>query len=350
MQESNQPRLQSIQALRGVAILLVILVHAKRYEAFYAGDLLPNVLGAGQAGVDLFFVISGFIMVTITQNKFGKGTRETAKFLGKRICRIYPLYWFFTFLLLPAYFLKPDFIHSSEVTRHVDLFGSLTLYPTGIRPIIWQAWSLSLEVYFYLIFAVILFCKEKLLYKMLFAWGLFVVFGYIIKSYVFASDVSPALGLLVDPMTLEFIGGGFIALLLREMQWRGAPFLLGLGATCLVCGAFIESDPNHSLRILLFGIPSLMILTGAVLCERSNQFHFSKGLVFIGDISYSVYLSHVMVYGFLGRFWPRHLEPSISKSLVFFILIEFGALGFGVLSYRFLEKPLLKQCYKFLPA
>jgi exopolysaccharide production protein ExoZ len=347
--KKKRKKLESVQALRGVAILLVLVIHAKRYEAFYAGDVLPKVLGAGQAGVDLFFVISGFIMVSISRAIFGQGKGEVVKFLEKRAFRIYPLYWFYTFLLLPIYFFKPGAIHSQEIQRSPDLFGSLTLYPTGVRPIIWQGWSLSLELYFYLIFAVILLFKEKILHKILFAWGLGVIFGYIVVHFVFVHLDGPALGLLVDPMTLEFIGGGFVALAIHDRSWRGAPALLALGAGCLVGGAFIQSDPNHHLRILLFGIPALMILAGAVMSEINGQIKFGRILVFIGDISYSVYLIHIMVYGLLGRFWPQHMEPSVGKSILFCLLIGTGALGFGALSYRFLEKPLLKWCYKFLP-
>jgi peptidoglycan/LPS O-acetylase OafA/YrhL len=344
----NHGKLESIQALRGIAILLVLLIHVKRYEAFYAGDILPQVLGAGQAGVDLFFVISGFIMVTITRSTIGS-VRASARFLGKRICRIYPLYWFYTLLLLPAYVFRPGFIHSKEMARQVDWVGTFTLYPTGTRPIIWQSWSLSLEIYFYLVFTVILLFEEKMLPKILFGWALLVLAGYFLGQTCFSWIDSPGLGLITHPMTLEFIGGSFVALLVWEEKWRIPPVpLLVAGGICLVIGAFVESDPSRHLRLVLFGIPSLMILAGAVLCERAGIFQFNRTLVFIGDISYSVYLTHVMVYGFLGRFWPPHLLPGVGKSLLFGGLVAAGALAFGALSYRFLEKPLLKLCYKTL--
>jgi peptidoglycan/LPS O-acetylase OafA/YrhL len=94
-------KLRSIQALRGIAVLGVVAYHALAVERKYSGGdrLLPDFLSFGQTGIDLLFVISGFVIVTVTQGRFG-GIRELPRFLWSRITRIYPTYWFYFLITL----------------------------------------------------------------------------------------------------------------------------------------------------------------------------------------------------------------------------------------------------------
>jgi len=90
-------KIQNIQALRGIAVIAVVFSHLVIIEKKYGGSetILPEFLLFGKFGVDLFFVISGFIMVTITRSKF-QIPREALKFFYRRVARIYPLYWFYS--------------------------------------------------------------------------------------------------------------------------------------------------------------------------------------------------------------------------------------------------------------
>jgi peptidoglycan/LPS O-acetylase OafA/YrhL len=115
-------KLRSIQALRGVAVLSVVAFHALSIEQKYSGgDLLfPDFLRLGQSGVDLFFVISGFVMVTVTKGRFGPNG-ERMRFLWGRLTRIYPTYWFYFFLTAALEFiigaLAAIFISKELATR-----------------------------------------------------------------------------------------------------------------------------------------------------------------------------------------------------------------------------------------
>lgn len=110
--------IEVIQALRGVAVLAVVLFHVLFVEAKYAnGDLwLPHVLALGESGVDLFFVISGFIMVTITQSRFRRAS-EFGRFLYSRVSRIYPTYWFYFFIVLAVFMLRPQWVNASRTIK-----------------------------------------------------------------------------------------------------------------------------------------------------------------------------------------------------------------------------------------
>lgn len=96
-------RLEWVQGLRAFAVLLVLFSHLFRIEEKYATQtVLPDFVLAGVSGVDLFFVISGFIMVVVTE-KSRAGLRRAAQFIYRRLLRIYPVYWFYTSLVLVVY-------------------------------------------------------------------------------------------------------------------------------------------------------------------------------------------------------------------------------------------------------
>ena len=101
-------KLESIQALRGIAVLAVVAFHAMTVEHRYGGgnQLLPDLLQLGQSGVDLFFVISGFVMVTVTRGRFA-GRGQTGRFLWSRFSRIYPTYWFYYCLTAAVFLIRP---------------------------------------------------------------------------------------------------------------------------------------------------------------------------------------------------------------------------------------------------
>ena len=141
-----------IQALRGFAVLGVVAFHSMSIEKKYSGGdlLLPDFLLLGQSGVDLFFVISGFVMVTVTMGRFVRD-REMQRFLWGRFTRIYPTYWFYFFLTAVVYFIKPSWVNSLY-GHQAELFTSFLLFPNQ-QPLVMVAWSLSHELWFYSIFA-----------------------------------------------------------------------------------------------------------------------------------------------------------------------------------------------------
>jgi peptidoglycan/LPS O-acetylase OafA/YrhL len=111
-------RIQNIQALRGGAVLMVVLFHLAGMEKEFGGGerLLPRLAGSGRAGVDLFFVVSGFIMVTVTAGA-GRGLRSAGDFLYHRATRIYPVYWFYTAVLIGLHALIPAAFDPARGTR-----------------------------------------------------------------------------------------------------------------------------------------------------------------------------------------------------------------------------------------
>jgi peptidoglycan/LPS O-acetylase OafA/YrhL len=122
-------KIQNIQALRGIAVLAVVLFHFLYIEEKYGGSetLLPDVLQFGMIGVDLFFVISGFVMVTVTRGKF-QIPKQAFRFIYHRLIRIYPIYWVYSLLLLIVYFIQPTWINNAQWNQ-VDILASFLLLP-----------------------------------------------------------------------------------------------------------------------------------------------------------------------------------------------------------------------------
>lgn len=141
-------KIEAVQGLRGVAALAVGAIHATAIERKYsAGDvLLPEWFRFGASGVDLFFVISGFVMVTVTRGRFGR-INEVLRFLWGRVTRIYPTYWFYFFITLAVLLWQPSWVDTS-LPQHVNLWASFLLLPTDTLPLVMVAWSLVNELWF----------------------------------------------------------------------------------------------------------------------------------------------------------------------------------------------------------
>ncbi|MEA2116633.1 MAG: acyltransferase, partial [Thermodesulfobacteriota bacterium] len=142
VQNQISNRIKNIQALRGVAVLLVVFFHMVTIEKKYGGTntLLSDYFQFGMFGVDLFFVISGFVMVTVSRGKFQQ-PRQAATFLYHRISRIYPMYWFYSLLVLAVFLLQPSFVNSSQFGQ-VNILASFLLLPQKHLPLLMVGWTL----------------------------------------------------------------------------------------------------------------------------------------------------------------------------------------------------------------
>ena len=158
-------------------------------------------------GVDLFFVISGFVMVAVTRGRF-KQQKLALRFIYHRASRIYPTYWFYTTLVLIVFFFQPSWVNSSQGNQ-VNIFASYLLLPSTTLPLVMVGWTLIHEMYFYCIFFLILLLfPERNMPIAILLWGI----GVLLLNSSFESS-NPTFRIVSHPLTIEFIGGCFIALL-----------------------------------------------------------------------------------------------------------------------------------------
>jgi len=285
-------KLRSIQALRAVAVVAVVCSHA--FASPY-----------GSSGVDLFFVISGFIISRVSQD------RSPVMFAKARFERIFPLY------LLAA----SPYLLWNLVQPHVDwgrIAASLTLWPIWAGeyqvPFLHPAWSLYFEVLFYA--GVTLWLVSPRLAG--------IAAAVIVLSAL--QRPSAATDFLLSPIILEFAAGYGLAKLRRfpfplPALILGLALLLGLG----------QSFPAHAMldasvaftRVALCGVPAIMVVYAALGLEKFFAGRWSDVFVRVGDASYSIYLTHLIaVLGLPGMHPLGRVLAAILLGMVVHVFVE----------------------------
>ncbi|WP_338332990.1 acyltransferase [Acetobacter sp. LMG 32666] len=298
--------INSIQMLRGIAALAVVLCHSRNYlvgDAFNAAD---HILFNGAMGVDLFFIISGFIMVISTYQYRGTFL-DVVDFLIKRVSRVLPPYVIATFIYILcsaglSYFTQP---HAISGLFRAFVFLPETYMPYFNTPLP-VGWTLNFEMYFYLIFSIsLLFGKFRFLALCSF---IFVTVCYIPKKLgaftlnpLHFQDYSvPYYNMMANPFILEFLCGAgisYICLYLRKHHTKlaGLPYLpylsLGFGLTFLLNWTDIPHK-LHSHGLLNWGIPCVLIFSIIVIMDVIHTFRIHHFLTKIGNVSYTLYLTH----------------------------------------------------------
>lgn len=333
--------LNGIQALRAVAVVLVLFSHLFRIEGKYAVDaILPNITLAGVSGVDIFFVISGFIMVYVTDGK-RDGLLKAVDFLYRRAVRIYPIYWVYTSLVLVLYLAAPAMVNSGEPA---DVLASYALWPTDNPFLVAVGWTLSHEMYFYLCFFLFFFISDRHLSLALIAWGV------LVSTAGAAYDGNSAvLKVVLSPLTIEFIAGALLALTILRVKpsmsisVAASGLVLGFGALILAGAWYLEATggtPKGWWRVVIFGVPATLIVFFMCMAEKAGL-KVPRLLVVLGDASYSTYLSHVLVLSALGHIWFKlQAHVSLGSPLVLPLMVV-ACLVYGYISYRLIEKPII---------
>lgn len=362
-------QLFSVQALRGLAALLVVFMHtAAIQKEDLAADreaelsLLTGFWDQGYAGVDLFFVISGFIMVYVTQHT-ARGIGSSARFLFARASRIYPLWWVFLALTMfyfyitygqvsqPNYGTDPDVILSR-------VLNSVFLTPQEALPILLIGWTLVHEMMFYVLFAVALLLPRQWGVWLLLLWAVLIGILFVpMGAPAFATNYAE---LIFSPLSLEFIMGALAAGYVLRGGNAGAKTAaaVGVAALCvtLVIGIDVETPSLVWKRVLFYGLPFAAILYGAVALERAGRLKTPPWLSRLGDWSYSLYLSHILVILALRRitemaapYLPEALRfqaVGVWDNVMFTLTAISAAVIFSALSYHLIEQPLLRGTRK----
>ncbi len=332
--------IRSIQWLRGIAALAVVLRHLAVTLGTY-GVVVPWFADAniGRWGVDLFFVISGFIMVFITR-RHGGSWRDTARFWLRRIIRIVPLYWIVTTAVLLLSLLMVRATGYRPTIDHV--VASYLFVPwadaRGIAaPVLGVGWTLNFEMYFYLVFGVLLLLPARLQPYALLAWAA----GSAALGLLIAHP-SPPLGMITSELLLEFAAGAAIGWLWLRGRVVAPPL-----AVMLLLGGFVllvlvdAISPLGGSRALKYGSGAAMVVAGALALEARSARSFSwRWPLRLGNWSYSVYLTHILsiaAFGVCCRATGIHFHVPATLLLAAALLT---ALAVAALTHVLLEKPL----------
>lgn len=308
-------KLYSIQILRGLAAVAVVIDHVTHYmHKSFSGEswlFSSNIYNVGGLGVDLFFCISGFIMVITTHNK-PNGLSQSISFLKKRFVRIYPTYWFYCIITLALPFIlygKTDLISKYD---SLFLLQSFLLLPakiseTSFSPFLGQGWTLQYELYFYLVFALALLVFRG--WKVVALCSSMIIALLAISKYsVFNEYINY---LVSNAIVIDFIMGMIAANIYISCSYKDVsiPPIIGWIAffvtVLLISFNVIYKSPID--RVILFGVPSFFIVTMFSLVNINPRKLINKFLVQLGEASYSIYLAH-MIFIWTAMKYTKSLE------------------------------------------
>lgn len=328
------PQILSIQYLRAVAAVLVVALHS---SIVIRRDYAPDfpMFTTGEFGVDLFFVISGFIMWTIASAR----PISPAEFFERRLIRIVPLYWALTI---------PTALVSTDGGLHLDLsadWGSVLrsfFFIPGwneklelVAPVLFVGWTLNLEMFFYAIFALALFFRPK---TRLFAIVALLAGLASLRLFIGVSG-HPAVNLYTQSIVGEFAFGVLLGWLHQSGfvrgAWRGGVILILAGAAATPFREYLTDA-----RLLHFGVPALAIVAGALMIEKTLARRPAPFLKFLGDASYSIYLVHIMAQAASLKF----IGPALGEASPVLAVLAQTAFGCaaGAATHLLLEKPLTR--------
>jgi exopolysaccharide production protein ExoZ len=337
--------LPNIQILRAVAAYLVVFVHLK--------PLLPetSITSAlheiGYCGVDLFFVISGFIMVYTTSRRKVSG-RE---FLLNRMQRIAPLYYLTTYLVFAIAIFFPFLLHSSSSDLYALLkslvFMPFEKSPGRIYPLYFLGWTLNYEMFFYVIFALTL----SMWYEMRVVLCTTIMMGLVLLGLFIRSSDDVILYFYSQSIMLDFALGMILGVFRDQLsaamrRMSVLPWLaLSLGLGLLGAFSYLPVAPSAyappTNTLLTFGVPAALIVIAAIGFEDAK----TRGqpwqlLQEIGNASYSIYLTHFFVLGALSALASRADLSPAPRTLLALMAIPLTAIV-GIAIYRLFERPVM---------
>ncbi|MBB2200964.1 acyltransferase family protein [Gluconacetobacter tumulisoli] len=325
----------SIQYLRAMAAIGVVLFHQFQ-------NIFPDVRFF-QHGVDLFFVISGFIMIALTDGR-DIGPRH---FYLDRIARIVPPYWAATALTI---LLAAGGIFTPSVTDRSPghLLASLLFIPAWgpgghIWPTLYLGWTLQYEVFFYLVFGALLMLDGSRRLGVV-----AVLFGTLVMLGATWPPRTPALTIYTSPLLLEFLAGMVLGRL-YGIRLNRMPGRWIAGATAALTIGFLLLIPFH--HDLLFGAGAIVIASAALSLERAGYMPRSRILLELGAASYAIYLFQQIAFDMTGKIVGKAASLSGLPVLTTTLLHPanvLAALLLGVMMHRYLEKPLTEQARIFL--
>jgi exopolysaccharide production protein ExoZ len=345
--------LQTIQWLRGIAALLVTLVHAANEVNEIFRNSLIVIPHNFVIGVDLFFIISGFIMVYTTK-KYKAGWNSSLLFMRKRIIRVLPIYWLYSILAIISVTLLSQYMSNPAVDIfHIlkSLFFIPSYYPgtDSIQPILRVGWTLNYEMYFYVLFSLSLVITSR--YRVVLA-SLFLL---LVLCLAFTSD-SVFAKFYSNNIILEFILGMLIAEVFTNSKlnyiFTGYGSFIFFGTVSIISYVILvgENDvSNLNYRGLQFGIPaaalfiSFLSLDTIVLKIKNEKNIILRVLSYLGDSSYTLYLAHLFCIVGMNVIVKKLFLIDADYAWPYFIFVISFTTSFSYILYFYIEKTVVSK-------
>jgi len=367
----RRPTIDTIQALRFLAALIVVLDHARfSFIEGAQGDRAQSIFPFfnGRFGVDIFFILSGFIMVYISSG--GDRWRVLPhRFMLDRLIRIVPLYWLTTlaYMILAVVTAKGGLYPFSLD----EVFKSFLFIPyqnheySNIQPVLAQGWTLNYEIFFYVIFAILMMFSRKM-----FPYTITLIFislATLGAAWSFLSDGPMAIighgvqqhwvvpRFYLSPIILQFLVGAIIAMLFEApsvSKWRlqggfwTSLAACGVGIAIMILVFNLADRGTVAMEIMEFGFAAIAVLCAIAFKAPFARDAVSRLLVKLGNASYSLYLTHFHVLFIASWLW-KHAVHGIVAPGVFALLATAASCLVSLASYRLIERPVTARLHQW---
>ena len=339
-----------IHDLRGIAALLVVFFHFSIYlaGAYVQKDLGWILFGSGAFGVDLFFMISGFVIVLSTQKN-----SSISIFAVRRFFRVYPIF-IFVFIVgaLTVYSKESNF---NLIKAALFIHKDYTLpSPSFGYNILGTAWTLSYEMYFYIVFAIAMSISAKyrvIISSLMLATPVISLQLFFTGAFSFSGSAAPQIPIdtpfygfirfISSPILIEFIMGMLFFEVFSKVKFK-INTKLATFIFALCCGVFLTfyfGQFNNEFGLHGFGLWSFFLLFGSLMYDKAIGFKENKMLTFLGNISYSLYISHYVFVNAVAVYNPSFML-ALSGLGKFFIMTT-TTMTTATLIHFSLEKPFI---------
>jgi len=330
----SSKRVLSLDALRGIAALAVVFYHyIFKYDEIYGHDAIFNIFGVfeyGQLGVQLFFMISGFVIYLSLEN-----TKNIKTFIVNRVSRIYPAYWLavcLTFILVATLGLPGREVDFSSMLINLSMLQGYL----GVRHVDGVYWTLMVEIQFYIIISVLYFYLPK---RFLLIGFLFLIVINLIVGYCYHVDnkyfLIKVMNLIFSSSYLHYFGAGIGFYLLSKNESLPCAWLLIV--LSILHNILFISGVELFIIVSFYAVFFIMIY-------KKDGFLNNKILCYFGFISYSLYLVHQNIgYIIFNYFYTFNINPFVA--LIVALLVSISIAHF---SSKYIEKVIGRKFKKRL--
>ncbi|WP_299938792.1 acyltransferase [uncultured Pelagimonas sp.] len=350
---ASPSKLLGVQYMRALASGMVLFGHVLAETEHYLKIDMPFGWVPWTRGVDIFFVISGFIILVSSQ-KYFEAPGGVRVFCRKRFTRVVPLYWLFTTLMLAVLLILPSGAKQTQldwgqvITSY--LFIPYERYDGRAAPILSLGWTLNFEIFFYAVFALALFLPRRIgplsVVVLMTVWA---ALGALIPGM---ADIT-VLRVWSNPLILEFCMGVLLGQLYvhHSLQQQDQPehnkarnrvgwalLATGFGLLCLLNQ--IDGLP----RWIASGFPATMMVASIVFfyTPHNEPGRWARIGGLLGDSSYALYLSHRFFLRALTMVIVPLLPATITGGLLFTGVACSVAIAGSLVVYVWIERPLLR--------
>lgn len=304
--------INNIQALRAFAALNVVFYHIIGASITYniSAEGFYILKEWGQNGVDIFFIISGFIMVFVQE----KNRKSSYEFFKNRVERIVPIYWLLTLVFLTLALIIPSAFNSLNIStsKIINSFLFIEDWMSKEMPILYVGWTLEYEMLFYIIFSLSLFIKNKILSYSTMGIAL------IVLPFVTSLDL----------IILEFAFGMLCAFVFLRFKPKNGLLIAGFGFLLLCSSILFDYEVHRSVK---WGIPAFFIVLGLLWIKQTKN----KISIYLGNASYSIYLIQVFTIPLFYKISSRYLT-FLDGHIIAVLALIFSAI-IGCLFYQIIE-------------